>query len=1001
MRTGRLLGLLAILPLQAAIPPVESIREMVVDPRLEVQVWASEPDVVDPVAISWDEWGAAYVAECRDYPYGAGPDGRVGSAIRRLVDLNGDGRVDRATVFADGLSYVTSVSPHRGGVLVVAPPDVLWLQDRDGDGVADHREVILTGLHRGISDSLANGLRYGLDNHFHVANGGSGGEIRSPRIPNAVTPLGHHDFAFQADTGRVELTGVTGGGFGLVFDPFGRVFTPYNISHIQHRFLALEVTRRHPGFPPVALTDSISDHEAMSRIYPISTALTRPNHPEQAGHFSAAGGMGYLDSGAFPKDLQGSVLVGDAVGNLIHRDVIHPDGPVFQARRASEEQSHEFLASRDPAFRPVAFEIGPDGALYVLDMQRDVIEHPDYIPEKIRKTLDIRAGENRGRIYRIIPKTGLTPHRLNRNPPSDADCIAWLSLSNAWRRNTAQRLLVERQATNSAPKLRDLALRASLPETRVQALWTLEGLGRLGDREILNAFQDSSPGVRENALLLASHHLTHSGSLSKALLQTLREPDASVRVRFIAAQTLGLLGGPEAADALVQILWLDRNHPWSRLAVMASIPSDQTHRVVEAILNFIQPPQGNQSPSTNTLEKDSRPVVDLIRDLAGLVGARGEGHSAEISWLIDRGAMLSNPEVRTALWDGLAEGITRSGARVDTAPSARRSLEERCSGAQSLEMDSLWRLTKTLGLPENASQRNALTRAIETVGNPNLPTEARRLALPLLALGSAEAVTNALVHLLDAREPIDLQKGALESLGAFKESALAPILLSRWRIMSPTLRPEVLQRMLDRKSYHEALLTALEGGQIRIGELNLDLEQRRRLLRGGTADIRRRAAVFMGDEEYSNRKSIVTDWMARLPKNGDAQKGRAVFEGTCAPCHAVGSLGHRVGPDLTGVAHRSVEDLLSNILDPNMAINPGFVAMEIETRDGETQQGLLASETPEALTLLQAGGQRRIISRREVVRMQSSGQSLMPEGLETGKTPEQLRDLIAFLQASP
>jgi putative heme-binding domain-containing protein len=259
-------------------------------------------------------------------------------------------------------------------------------------------------------------------------------------------------------------------------------------------------------------------------------------------------------------------------------------------------------------------------------------------------------------------------------------------------------------------------------------------------------------------------------------------------------------------------------------------------------------------------------------------------------------------------------------------------------------------------------------------------------------------VTNALVRLLDAREPLELQQGALAALRSFKDSDLGPILMSRWRWVSPTLRVSLLEHLLERRAYHDALLSALETDQVRIGELNLDLEQRRRLLRGGSPEIRRRASAFIGDEEYSNRKSIVVDWMAKLPAQGDALRGRALFEESCARCHVAGGVGHRVGPDLTGVSHRSVEDLLSNILDPNMAINPGFVAVEIETRDGESRQGLVGAETPEAVTLLQAGGAQVVIPRKEVLRMGTSGQSLMPEGLEAGRTPEQLRDLIAFLQ---
>ncbi len=994
MRLVRLLALSCILPAQAALSPEQSLKQIVLDPRLEVRLWAAEPDVVDPVAIAWDETGAAYVGECRDYPYGAGPDGRTGSTVRRLTDTDGDGQADLSTVFADRLGYVTSVAPWRGGVLVVAPPEILWLRDGDGDGVADQREVVLTGLKRGISDSLASGLRYGLDNRFHIANGGSSGTVQSPQIPEAVTPLGDHDFAFDPGTGTVTLTGNTGGGFGLVFDGFGRAFTPYNISHIQHRFLPLAVARRHPGVPPVPITASISDHEEMSRIYPISTAMTRPNHPEQAGHFSAAGGMGYLDSGAFPADLRGSVLVGDVVGNLVHRDVIHPDGPVFKASRAADEKTREFLASRDPAFRPVAFEIGPDGALYVLDMQRDVIEHPDYIPEKIRKNLDVRAGENRGRIYRVVPKTGLAPQPAAGKAPNDEECLAWLEQANVWRRTTAQRLLVERRATNVIPRLRVLGRRAPIPESRVQALRILEGLGGLRDAEIQVALDDSSLGVREQALLLAANNLT-SSELWKRIHQKFWSAeskswvlDPSPRVRFVLAQVLGRVDEDKAAEVLARILAEDRDHRWSRLAVIASTPPTQGTRVLREFLRSGAAKGGDPG------------VQDALRELSALLGARAGSlaRSDDVVWWVQEALHLAQARARIAAWQGLAEGLARSRAKVTVPESLRLQIHERCAEADPVEMDALWRLTRALDLPENESQRSALARAIQTVADPDQPLAAREALLPLLGLGQPGTVTNTLVRLLDAKEPVELQRGALTALRSINDPDLGPVLMSRWRIVSPAVRFPLLELILERRTYHGALLSALETEQVQVGELNLDLEQRRRLLRGGSVEIRRRAAAFMGDEEYSNRKSIVTEWMAKLPPNGNVVRGRALFEESCARCHVAGGVGQRVGPDLTGVTHRSVEDLLSNILDPNMAINPGFVAVGIETRDGESRQGLVGGETPEAITLLQAGGLRIVIPRKDIVHMTTSGQSLMPEGLEAGRTPEQIRDLIAFLQ---
>ncbi|MBN9689478.1 MAG: HEAT repeat domain-containing protein [Verrucomicrobia bacterium] len=968
-----------------ALSPEESLQQIALDPRLELQLWAAEPQVLDPVAIAWDEFGAAYVAECRDYPYGAGPGGKTGSAVRRLIDTNGDGRADQSTLFADGLSYVTSLTPHREGLLVVAPPEILWLRDTNQDGVADQRTVVLTGLHRGISDSLANGLRFGWDSRFHVANGGSSGTVSSPLRPDHQTALKDYDFAFRPETGEILLTGATGGGFGLVFDDFGRAFTPYNISHIQHRFLPLRAAQRFPGFPSVLLTDSISDHGEMSRIFPISTAQTRPNHPEQAGHFSAAGGMGFIGSELFPEDLAGSVLVGDAVGNLIHRDVLHPDGPVFRASRAPQELDREFLASRDPAFRPVAFEVGPDGALYVLDMQRDVIEHPDYIPEKLRRTLDIRAGDTRGRVYRVVPRGKASTLKSPSARIPDSEWVNHLGSSNQWWRTTAQRVLTERGARDQAERIRHLAGNSPHAPARVSAWWTLHGLGELKTSDLLQALQDSHPGVRENAYRLVEDRLPATPALHDAVLNGARDPSA--RVRFITAQTLGALATPAAVDALETILEQDFRKRWSRLAVWSSVPPEYGRRLAGQLLS-----------ATPFVEGREEAHQDTCCELAALLGARSAVRPDDVSWLIEQIGPPRSEATRRSLWEGLAEGLERSGTPPPVSSAAQAHLAEHSRLASTEEMRGLWRVTRILKLPENEAQRAALTVAFQRATNASLSGEDRVSAVRLLALGSAPAVTPILIPLLDARQPVDVQQASLEGLRALRDPDLGTGLVNQWRRVSPAVRTPLLNLLLERRAYHEALVLALEEGRLQVGELNLDLEQRRRLLRGSAPGIQKRAAQFMGDEEYSNRKTLVTEWLTRLPERGDPQAGRKIFAEACAKCHVAGELGHRVGPDLTGVAHRSVEDLLSNILDPNMAINPGFVTVLVETQDGEVHQGLIESEAGDSVTLLLAEARRTVIPRSQIVRVDSSGQSLMPEGLEAGRTPQQLRDLIAFLQ---
>ncbi|HAB18280.1 MAG TPA: hypothetical protein DCE44_17785, partial [Verrucomicrobiales bacterium] len=449
------------------------------------------------------------------------------------------------------------------------------------------------------------------------------------------------------------------------------------------------------------------------------------------------------------------------------------------------------------------------------------------------------------------------------------------------------------------------------------------------------------------------------------------------------------LGNEAAADALLEILRRDFAYRWSRLAVLASVAPTYTRRVLKGVLD-----QAVFSHATDPAR------LETLEGLAELLGARASVTPADVTWLVEQlGSDLSSA-ARVALLDGLAHGLERAGVKPDLTSGAKVTLERLIAQASLEEMRALWRVTRLLGLSESEAQRTALTRADEAAANAHLSLEDRLAAVRLLSLGSTGVIPR-LLGLLDAREPTEIQSAALSGLSGFRESSVALGLIEQWRVVSPTLRPQILELLLDRRAYHDALLSALEEGRLQVGELNLDLEQRRRLLRGGTAEIRQRASKFMGDEEYSNRKALVNDWLAKLPAEGDPTRGQQVFLDACAKCHATGALGHRVGPDLTGVAHRSVEDLLSNILDPNMAINPRFVASTLETRDGDAPTGLIEAESSDAITLLQAEGKRVVIPRREIKRIESSGQSLMPEGLEAGKSPQQLRDLIAFLQQPP
>jgi putative membrane-bound dehydrogenase-like protein len=981
--------LITLLTASAATPTAPSPSRIEIHPALEVHLYASEPNVVDPVALCFDANGRMFVVEMRDYPYGIGSEQQPGGAIRLLEDRSGDGQIDTSSVFAENIRFPTSITPWMDGVLVTAPPEILYFKDTTGDGIADQREVWFRGFRLGVTDSNVNGLRFALDNHIHGVNGGNGGTLQSLRQPGPAIPLSNLDFRFDPRTGHLETTHATGGGFGLVFDDWGRSFTTYNINHIKLRIVPDRYLNRFPGLPPLNPTQSISDHGEMARIYPVSIPQTRPNHPEQAGHFSAAGGMGFIAHPSFPGDLLGSVLVCDVVGNLVHRDVLLPHGPILIASRSPDELNREFLASHDIHFRPVGLEPGPDGALYLIDMQRDVIEHPDYIPTRVREQLDLRAGDQRGRIYRISPKAGLPPAPPPPARLNPAQLVQTLAHDNPWQRLTAQRLLLENPDPSVRPALEHTAANHSSPHGRLHALWTLHGLDALPESLLIRSLHDPHPGIRENAILLAESFLPGPPDLRRALLNLASDPVS--RVRFQTALTLGQFHDLNPADnrnALHLILQRDLDHRWSRIAILGSIATGERAWLQELL--------------SSSFAHDPNPAAaHFIEELADLAGARTQS-SDDADWtrLFDSPAIAHCTEpVQLALLRGWQSGLRRANVQWPDAQPLQRALEQLAHGASLPLQTQVWQTQRLLGMPPSESQSRALNHAAREAADRNLPLERRTAAARLAALGDPAQVLESLVPLLTALEPTDLQEAVFETLREFQHPNVARGLIDQWRVMSPALRPRIVAHLLQRRSYHAPLLDAIEDGRFRLGELNLDLEQRRRLLRWSTPDIHERAARLFDDDEYGNRQEKVEQWLAKLPPHGDPLRGRPIFEIACASCHVLGDTGFSVGPDLTGSAHRSVEDLVSHILDPNMAIQPAYLGFHVETADDEIFTGIIEAQSAESITLLQAFGIRTILPRDKIQFLETTDLSLMPEGLEAGLSPQDLRDLVAFLQA--
>ena len=1014
-------------------------------PAFTIELAAAEPVTADPIDLAFDERGRAFVLELPGYP-----DMERPARIVELADRDGDGRWDERRLFADDLGMADSILPWRRGLLVAAPPHIVHLEDTDGDGRADRRDVLLSGFAEGNPQHNVNALRYGLDNWIYGVNGGNGARVFWPDAPDEVEApraeedIGQDDFRVDFDARRFERTGRGAGGFGMTFGPWGHAFGTHNLNHLSQ----VVVPRRYIERLPAAWQDgrlrlAAPPEGGPAELFPIGVRQTRPNHPEQSGRFSAACAVTAYAGGAFGavglKELGIQVFVADPSANVVHRAVVDTAGAA--ARAARGRPGVEFLASTDPLFRPVNLRVGPDGALYVLDMHRGVVEHPEWIPDRMEVELDLYEGDDRGRIYRIVPAGGLPPELedfagFDRSRP--ADLLDALSHSNRWRRLTAQRLLVEELAAEPPEAVvRDLRKRlgdSGRPFGRLHALWTLSGLGEL-DRESLGAvLNDPDAEIRRNAVLAFEETLRGDApagprlALARDVVALIGDPDPGVRLQ--AMLTSGLL-----------LRWEVGGEAALRGAAMSAVVAGFTSAAAEAPL----PAESATERRWLRLAAASVLVGDPVRSLEALLasgGADGE--------VVERIATLLPPErlgevmtsdlvvrslsdsaaasgIGRALLTGLTVAATDGGDRtVDDSALAGPLKSLRQSGDDVLSA-AAWRLSAALGLEVSAEEVDLLDCAGVRAANPAGGLEERLQALALFGLrrhwpaaaedvvrrcskaaNSAETRAAETVPvggtwlermgvLLGAEQPRRVQRAAMAELASADEETVTAHLIEHWPYLGPDARRDAGSYLIRSRSRHGALLDALESGRIGLGEMNFILERRRFLLRSPEPEIRRRAGALFDDAGVVTRADAIEAMRPALEIDGDPERGKVLFLELCARCHRRGGSGSGPGPDLSGIGRKSAETLLHDILDPNAAVDAAYVNYVVETTDGEVHSGLLVESVGGGAVLRAAEDLLIEVPAERVREVRSDSLSMMPEELEAGLDPADMADLLAFL----
>jgi putative membrane-bound dehydrogenase-like protein len=935
------------LPRYPAVEAKNAISTWQVKKGFKLELAAHEPQVRDPIAICFDERGRMFVCEMIDYSEMRDVNPHLGR-ISMLQDKDGDGYFETSQVFADDLPWPTGLIWADGSLFVGATPDIWRFEDKDADGKADVREKVFTGFGTGLKilnvQGLMNSFQWGQDNKVHIlAGGGNRGVISSPKRPDLKgVELGGKDFWFDPRT--LEF-GLEGGGaqYGMSFDNYGRKFGCSNSDHLQYWVYDDKYANRNPYYQMPPARQSIAVDGGAAEVFRLS-----PDEPWRiirtrwriagvvkgavegggrvSGYFTGATGTTIYRGDAYGSEFVNNSFSGDAGGQLVHRKIIKPsaDGISLIGERPADEHGFEFAASKDTWVRVVNFANAPDGCLHICDMYREVIEHPWSIPDEIKKHIDLNKGNDRGRIYRIVPegwqRTKGEERRGNIAGASTKKLVMLLSHPNGWHRDTAQRLLFERQDKAAVPML-EKTLSEDNTLAKLHAMNALESLGALTAAHVVRAAKDNDAQVREAALRRVS-------KLDEATLASLAA-DTSPRVRFQAA--LAAPKTPSRDGWLAKMARQGLSGKWMEAAVLGN-----------AGIGLFEQLHGD----LNKLEPS------FAESILTLAAAEGKDPAALIS-------LVTTEPVNASWVKALGEGLRRAGSSLTKADSGARlaSIVAKAAGTAAnakAGQTSRVEAIELLGVSLTPEAQSALITCLGEKQSPAIQTAAIRVLAP----NGSETVTAALIGNYGPK----VQGVALEALLALDDRAVA-------LLESKVAKPE-----------------AFSAAQVQA------------LIQHKSLKVAAAARMALASVIPPSREEMAAKFKPAVVAKGQAQKGQLHYMSRCMACHKAGANGFAVGPDLITVKTKGREALLEAILMPHKEVASQFIAYTVNAKDGQTFAGVISHDTASSMTLKLPGGVEKTLQRSEIKGSSSSGQSLMPEGLETGMTVEDMADLLSFIE---
>jgi putative membrane-bound dehydrogenase-like protein len=966
------------------LSPAEAIKKMQVPPGFHVELVASEPNLVNPVAMTFDEKGRIWITESVEYPrHSAGP-GK--DRVKLFESTKGDGNYDKVTTVIEGLNIPSGIAVGHGGVWVANSPDILFypFEDRDTPKLGKPK-VVVTGFGRSDTHELPNSLTWGPDGYLYGLNG-----VFNPSV---VVQDGKEwrftcaMFRIHPRTKKFDLfCEGTSNPWGIAFNENGDAFvSACVIDHLWHLTETGYYHRQGGPYPPHTWKiESIVKHRHQKAAYC---------------------GLCCFDSDAYPPEYRGKLYMGNIHGNCINSDELTRDGSTYLGKPRPD-----FLTANDAWFMPVAQKVGPDGCLYLLDWydRYHCYQDAGRDPAGIDRL--------RGRLYRVVYKDYRPAGPMDLGRETDAQLIERLRSPNVYVREMAQRLLSEKfyQPSKGKPDVfrdqvkldADLHAVATSPKesrtTRLHAWWALIGSQmpprpqwRHGDLLKSDDPTFRAWGVRAVVNMPMFRGMV-PGTLGDAVYKLAQDPAPEVQLQVaIAARrvknvTPNPFGPQKTVDPLPVLL-----------DVLAHCGNDKLipHIVWQNLHPLLEERSSDFLQEVAKLDLKTAPAVAAImpraverilaartiepKTVAGLVIFLGDrDRNACATCLAGLATKIQNGEVAGGNLDALRNELRPALVKFVGGPNTTLATEASLLAATLRDTDGL------------QAARQYFTQA-------NEPESVRLKALAALVAARDHTTYDSVGGLLaKPKETSALFRGkVLAALSKLDEPRVADVVLDHFGRMEPELQPKAIDLLTERASWSTRLLGAIAAKKIAPSALNVN--QVRKLLASKDAALVKQVTAVWGTlrtDRNPEREQLVGQMRDLIKKTpGDAHRGALVFKKVCAQCHKIYGEGVDVGPDVTSNGRSDFEQLLSNVFDPSLVIGAGYQATTVITNAGQVLTGLVVEESPQRVVLKVQGGEVKTVPRGTIDEINVSKVSLMPEGLERQLQPQEIADLFAYL----